>query len=116
MKVDLATNTAQMTEVKSITCVGNHNGWTVNDAAQHMTYNQAEGCWEITTELKNGFKFAMNDAWTISWGGADGNPAAYDNLSQNNGKDLDTPSGDGTYKVQLYLACEGKNRVVFTKQ
>lgn len=58
----------------------------------------------------------MNDAWTISWGGADGNPTAYDNLSQNNGKDLDTPSGDGTYKVQLYLACEGKNRVVFTKQ
>ena len=116
MKVDLATNTAQMTEVKSITCVGNHNGWTVNDAAQHMTYNQAEGCWELTTDLKDGFKFAMNDDWSVSWGGANGNPAAYDNLSQNGGKDLETPAGEGTYEIKLYLSCEGKNRVVLTKK
>ena len=116
MKVDLVTNTAQMTEVKSITCVGSHNSWTVNDAAQHMTYNPEAGCWEITTSLKDGFKFAMNDDWAISWGGANGDPTAYANLSQNNGKDLNAPEGEGTYKVQLFLACEGKNRVVLTKQ
>lgn len=116
MNFDMVNNIATMVEVKSITCVGNHNGWTVNDAAQHMTYNKDAGCWELTTTLKNGFKFAMNDDWATSWGGANGNPAAYDNLSQNGGKDLDAPEGEGTYKVQLYLSCEGKNRVVLTKQ
>ena len=63
-----------------------------------------------------GFKFAMNDDWTVSWGGANGNPAAYDNLSQNGGKDLETPAGEGTYEIKLYLSCEGKNRVVLTKK
>ena len=58
----------------------------------------------------------MNDDWAISWGGANGDPTAYANLSQNNGKDLNAPEGEGTYKVQLFLACEGKNRVVLTKQ
>lgn len=116
MKVDLVSNTAQMTEVKSITCVGNHNGWSEKDASMHMTYNKAEGCWELTTALKDGFKFAMNDDWGVSWGGANGNPAAYENLSQNGGKDLETPAGEGTYKIQLFLVCEGKNRVVLTKQ
>ena len=116
MNIDLVNMTAKMVEVKSITCVGNHNGWTVDDASQHMTYNKEAGCWEITTTLKNGFKFAMNDAWDTSWGGADGNPANYDNLSQNGGKDLDAPEGEGEYKVQLYLSCEGNNKVVLTKQ
>lgn len=116
MNIDLVNMTAKMVEVKSITCVGNHNGWDKADASQHMTYNKEAGCWEITTTLKNGFKFAMNDDWAVSWGGADGNPANYDNLSQNGGKDLDAPEGEGTYKVQLYLSCEGHNKVVLTKQ
>lgn len=116
MNIDLVNMTAKMVKVESITCVGNHNGWTVDDASQHMTYNAEAGCWEITTTLKDGFKFAMNDDWTTSWGGADNNPANYDNLSQNNGKDLNAPEGEGEYKVQLYLSCEGNNKVVLTKQ
>ena len=116
MKVDLVSNIAQMTEVKSITCVGNHNSWTVNDAAMHMTYNNAEGCWELTAALKDGFKFAMNDDWSVSWGGANDDPSAYGNLTQIKGKDLNAPEGEGIYKIQLFLACEGKNRVVLTKQ
>ena len=58
----------------------------------------------------------MNDDWTVSWGGADGNPANYDNLTQYSGKDLDAPQGDGEYFVQLYLTCEGKSKVVLTKK
>jgi len=114
--VDLTLGTYNLTQVNSITCVGNHNGWNVKDVACHMTYNSALGCWELTTQLKDGFKFAMNDDWTISWGGANGDPAAYGDLTQNNGKDLNVPNGEGTYKIQLYLSYEGNNHVVFTKQ
>lgn len=114
--VDLAAGTYALTQVKSITCVGNHNGWNQADAAQHMTFNEELRCWEITTELTNGFKFVMNDDWAISWGGANDDPAAYDNLTQNGGKDLNVPEGDGTYKVQLYLSYEGNNKVVLEKQ
>ena len=114
--VDLAASTYSITKVKSITCVGNHNGWNQADAAQHMTYNSAEGCWELTTTLTNGFKFAMNDEWTVSWGGANGDPSSYGNLTQNGGKDLNAPEGDGVYEIKLYLSYEGNNKVVFTKK
>ncbi len=114
--VDLVAGTYALTEVKSITVVGNHNGWNQADAAQHMTYNPELGCWEITTNLVNGFKFAMNDDWTTSWGGANDNPGSYDLLTSSNGKDLNVPAGDGIYKVQLYLTCETKHKVVLEKQ
>ena len=116
INLDLNTNTYSLVAINSITCVGNHNGWNQKDEAQHMTYNATEGCWELTTDLTNGFKFAVNDDWKISWGGADGNPEAYDNLTQFEGKDLNVPNGDGKYKIQLYLSYEGANRVVLTKQ
>lgn len=116
INLDLNTNTYSLVAINSITCVGVHNGWKLDDANCHMTYNAAAGCWELTTELKNGFKFAANDDWTISWGGAKGNSEAYDNLSQFDGKDLNVPNGDGKYKIQLYLSYEGANRVVLTKQ
>ena len=58
----------------------------------------------------------MNDAWTVSWGGANGDPTAYDNLTQNGGKDLNAPDGDGVYSIKLYLSYEGANRVVIEKQ
>lgn len=116
INLDLTTNTYSLVAINSITCVGNHNGWKQDDANCHMTYNAAAGCWELTTDLTNGFKFAVNDDWKISWGGADGNPEAYDNLTQFDGKDLNVPNGDGKYKIQLYLSYEGANRVVLTKQ
>ena len=114
--VDLQAGTYALTQVKSITVVGNHNKWTVDDAKCHMTYNAKAGCWELTTTLQDGFKFAMNDDWAISWGGANGDATAYDNLSVKDGKDLNVPAGEGTYKIQLYLSHEGANKVVLTKQ
>lgn len=116
--VDLQTGTYALTQVKSITVVGNFNGWNQADANTHMTYNREAGCWEATLKLTdNGFKFAMNDAWDISWGGANGDASSYGNLTQLGGKDLNLPAeGAGEYKIQLYLSYEGANKVVFTKQ
>ena len=58
----------------------------------------------------------MNDEWTVSWGGANGDPSSYGNLTQNGGKDLNAPEGDGVYEIKLYLSYEGNNKVVFTKK
>lgn len=117
MNVDLNTNTYSLTEVTSITVVGNFNSWNEADAATHMSYNATDKCWEATLNLTaDGFKFAMNDSWTFSWGGANGDPAAYDNLTEFGGKDLNLPDGPGTYHIQLYISCEGQNKVVLTKK
>ena len=112
--VDLAAGTYALTAVKSITMVGTHNGWNQADAATHMTYNKAENCWEIeyTFAEQTSLKFAMNDDWTISWGGANGDASNYGNLTQNNGKDLSVAAG--TYLIKLYLSYEGANKVTFT--
>jgi len=81
----------------------------------HMTYNQSTGAWEAPLSLNADavVKFAMNDDWAVSWGGANGDPTAYDNLTQYNGKDLEVKAG--TYRIELYISYEGKNRVVFNK-
>jgi hypothetical protein len=57
----------------------------------------------------------MNHDWAISWGGANGNGKLYDNLTQNDGANIIVDAA-GTYKFQLYLSCEGQNKVVITKQ
>ena len=112
--VDLAAGTYALTAVKSITMVGTHNSWNVADAATHMTYNKEENCWQIeyTFAEQTSLKFAMNDDWTVSWGGANGDASNYGNLTQNNGKDLSV--ADGTYLIKLYLSYEGANKVTFT--
>lgn len=114
--VDLQTGTYALTKINSITVVGNHNEWNEKDESNHMTYNVEAGCWELTADLKDGFKFAMNDDWGTSWGGANDDNTAYNNLSTKNGKDLKLPEGEGTYKIQLYISCEGANKVVLTKK
>ncbi len=113
--VNLQEMTYAVTEVKSITIVGSHNGWNPADEAMHMTYNQSTGAWEAPLSLNDDavVKFAMNDDWAVSWGGANGDPTAYDNLTQYNGKDLEVKAG--TYRIELYISYEGKNRVVFNK-
>lgn len=113
--VNLQEMTYAVTQVKSITIVGSHNGWNPADEAMHMTYNQSTGAWEAPLSLNADavVKFAMNDDWAVSWGGANGDPTAYDNLTQYNGKDLEVKAG--TYRIELYISYEGKNHVVFNK-
>jgi len=112
--VDLAAMTYALTKVESISIIGTVNGnW---DTDTDLTFNTTDKCWEVTTALNAGaMKFRMNHDWTISWGGANGDATAFNNLTQNNGKDL-TLAEAGTYKVQLYITYEGNNKVVLTKQ
>ena len=69
-------------------------GW---DAASYtvMTYNQADDCWEVTTELAaDEFKFTTNGSWDINLGGS------ADDLVENGGNlRIDEA---GTYAVKLY--------------
>ena len=112
--LDVAAMSYSLTKVETISIIGTVNGsW---DTDTDLTYNAETGAWEATTALKAGaMKFRMNHDWAISWGGANGDPKAYDNLTQNNGKDLDLAE-DGTYKIELYIAYEGNNKVIITKQ
>ncbi len=79
-----------------------------------MTYNKEENCWQIeyTFAEQTSLKFAMNDDWTVSWGGANGDASNYGNLTQNNGKDLSVAAGK--YLIKLFLSYEGANKVTFT--
>ncbi|MBR2249045.1 MAG: hypothetical protein IJ844_00745 [Prevotella sp.] len=113
LKADLAAMTYEAVAVNSITMVGTHNGWNQADEATHMTYDVAQKCWTIDYTFTDDamVKFAMNDSWDISWGGADGDASNYCNLTCDSGKDLNVAAG--TYHVKLYLKCEGKNYVEF---
>ena len=113
LKADLAAMTYEAVAVNSITMVGTHNGWNQADEATHMTYDVAQKCWTIDYTFTDDamVKFAMNDSWDISWGGADGDASNYGNLTCDSGKDLNVAAG--TYHVKLYLKCEGKNYVEF---
>ena len=111
--VDLEAMTYSITLVESISIIGTVNGnW---DTDTDMTYNPETGAWEVVTTLADGaMKFRMNHDWTISWGGANGDATAFDNLTQYSGKDLEVSGG--TYLVQLFINTEGNNKVVLTKQ
>ena len=112
--VDLAAMTYSTTLVSSISIIGTVNGnW---DTDTDLTYNTETKAWEVTADLNAGaMKFRMNHDWTISWGGANGDPKAYSNLTQHNGKDLDLTEA-GTYFIQLFITYEGNNKVVITKK
>jgi len=114
INVDLAAMTYSLMRISTISVIGNFNSW---GGDVDMTYNEAEGCWEADVDnLTNAFKFRVNHDWKYSWGGSNGDPAAYDNLTQNGGKDLDVPNGDGAYHIKLYISCEGNNKVELTKK
>ncbi len=112
INVDIIEMTWSVTEVKTISIIGDFNSWSED---VDMTYNIDEGCWEaIATVTDGGLKFRMNHDWTISWGGrTDDNPDLND-LTQHDGKNI--PVAAGTYKFQLYISYEGNNRVVITAQ
>ena len=112
INLDAGALTYNIVKVNSISIIGTVNGnW---DTDTDLTYNTETGAWEITTTLAAGnMKFRMNHDWTISWGGANGDPAAFDNLTEYNGKDLAVEAG--TYKIQLFISYEGNNKVVMTK-
>ena len=105
INLDASSMSFSLMKVESIGMIGGFNNW---GGDLEMTYNQAEGCWEATTDEVSGeYKFRVNHDWAINWGGNE------DNLVQD-GSNLNIEAG--TYKFQLYISYAGNHRVVITKQ
>ena len=105
INLDAAGMTYSLLKIESISMIGGFNGWSDD---LEMTYNSAEGCWEVTTDAVSGeFKFRANHDWAINWGGSE------NDLVQD-GSNLNIEAG--TYKFQLYISYAGNNKVVITKQ
>ena len=105
INLDVAGMTYSLLKIESISMIGGFNGWGED---LEMTYNTAEGCWEVTTDAVSGeYKFRANHDWAINWGGTE------TDLSQD-GNNLNIDAG--TYKFQLYISYAGNNHVVITKQ
>ncbi len=105
INLDASSMSFGLMKVESIGMIGGFNNW---GGDLEMTYNQAEGCWEATTDEVSGeYKFRVNHDWAINWGGSE------DNLVQDGGN---LTIEAGTYKFQLYISYAGNHRVVITKQ
>lgn len=92
---NVATGSLTATPVTTIGLIGTAtaNGW---DGDTPMTFNTAEGCWEVTTHLTaSEFKFRANNDWGMNFGGS------FDDLSQD-GANLQV-AAEGDYTVRLYL-------------
>ena len=101
IQVSLVDMTWSITPITSVSIIGNFNGWA-DDV--DMTYDQAEGCWKVTTDGVDGeYKFRANHDWAINWGGTE------NELTQD-GSNL---NGDGaTHTFKLYLTYDGGSHVV----
>lgn len=110
--VDLAAGTYNLTLVSSISAIGDFNSW---GGDVDLAYNVSTGAWEAEgIALSGGVKFRMNHDWTISWGGANGDGNNFNDLTQNNGANLNVE--EGVYDIQLFISYEGANKVILTKK
>ena len=105
INLDAAAMTYSLLKIESISLIGGFNNW---GGDLEMTYNTADGCWEVTTDQVSGeYKFRANHDWAINWGGSESD------LTQD-GSNLNLEAGN--YKFQLYISYAGNNKVVITKQ
>ena len=105
INLDLTAMTYSLMKIESVSMIGGFNGW--GDDLE-MSYNTAEGCWEVTTDAVAGeYKFRANHDWGINWGGTEAN-------LEPDGANLNIEAG--TYKFQLFISYAGNNKVVITKQ
>lgn len=90
---DVNTNdlTYTLTYISAVNMPGAYNGWDINSMMTSTDYLH----WTMTADLQGGeFKFAFNNSWSLSYGGA------ADDL-QYNGPNSQAPAG--TYLVTLDL-------------
>ena len=100
VKANQATNTWELNPIESVSMIGGFNGW--GDDLE-MTWNAAEGCWEVTTDQVTGeYKFRANHDWGINWGGD------VNGLTQDGGN-LNIDGGTHTFK--LYLSYDGAHKL-----
>lgn len=100
INVDIVEMKWNIVPIESVSIIGGFNDW---GGDVEMTYNKADGCWEVTTsEVSGEYKFRANHAWDINWGGdVNGLTQGGDNLS------IDA----GTHTFKLYLSYEGAHHV-----
>lgn len=69
--LNLSVNSLNAVRITNMNLVGDFNGWNAADAAQQMTWNATDYCYEITGAgvTANGWKFTANNAWDINLGG-----------------------------------------------
>lgn len=113
INLDMSECKFELMKIESISIIGSVRGnW---DTDIDMTYNPVTRCWSVTDDLVAGdFKMRVNHDWTYSWGGADGDPYNFDNLTEFGGKDLKIDE-DGFYQIDLFLSTEGKHKVKIYK-
>lgn len=121
INLDLNAGTYTLTKVNVLSITGDGvGGWPSGDTDfthdMDMTYNETDGCWEWTGTITadKGFKFRMNHAWDMSWGGK-ASKTDFDHMTHKDGINLEV-SETATYKVQFYLTNEASSKVVITKQ
>lgn len=77
------------------------NGW--NSPDQKMDYNPQTGTWNITITVITGeFKFRLNDAWSVNWGGTPSNLVF-------NGSNLAITAGNYTIALTITNDTPGSN-------
>ena len=80
------------------------------DTIRVMTYNMADDCWEITTDLvANEFKFTTNGSWDINLGGS------VDDLSEGGGNLSIAEAGNYTIKLYPSRSTNDKMYCTITK-
>ncbi|MBR1547289.1 MAG: DUF5115 domain-containing protein, partial [Prevotella sp.] len=105
--LDAATLSYKLTKIESVSIIGTANGnW---DTDTDLTYNVAEGCWEVTTDLNTGeMKFRGNHNWDgdVDLGGS------FDALVTG-GSNIAVEAGN--YTIKLYISIAGQHHAVVTK-
>lgn len=106
MEVDLTNMSYKHTLISTIGLIGSATpaGW---DADTDMTYDPADGSWNLTTDLTDGeIKIRANDGWDINWGGSETEPTF-------NAGNIAVTAGN--YTLKFIPRCDGMNRLVLTK-
>lgn len=115
VEASIANGTLKLTKINTIGVIGDAtaDGW---NADQDMTFDEANHVWEWTGHLNAGeIKFRANDDWALSWGGANGNAKAFNNLTEFGGQNLKVDEA-GNYTIRLHLNYDGNNSVEMIKQ
>ncbi len=114
VEASIANGTLTLTKLNIISIIGSvlASDWSVDG---DMAFNEADRVWEWTGHLDAGeMKFRANHDWDISWGGANDNAKAFNNLTEFAGKNLKLDAA-GTYTVKLHLSYDGNNSVEMIK-
>ena len=114
INVDLSAMSYSLEKVNYISIIGDFNDWAGD---VDLTYKKGE--WRMGGQQREDRQDRHSEVPYESrlghlLGVANGDGNNFQNLTQNNGINLNVEAG--TYDFKLYISCEGKNHVVITKK